>query len=254
MDRAGEARLVQEKTKAYCGSIKVPLHLLKHEGAERNPRQFDFKNVQRLITVFKLEGCLRLDPDNHVPVLISRETLNLLLSSLRGTEARLTNWDEQLLFFEPTSPLTILHGRHRLEAARKFLRHNDKWWAVDLLVEELLSPSTANYIRKNDLNSSRFCDGDIFRHLRFATLHSDLAERKKWLARLSITKRRDVLQLEKRANREHETALLLNALDSLLPLPGLWLALKLGTFHRLLSLRCPEVSTLSMNLASKKAH
>ena len=241
MDRMGENDSLREKSKAYCGTVKIPLYLLKHEGPEQNPRQLNAKNVNRLLRIFELEGCLRLETENHIPALVSQEMLIYLLSTVQGEEAKLKKWNEHLLFFQPFEALTILHGRHRLEAARKFLRYHDKWWVVDLFLEQYLSLATQITIREEDQNAARFCDGDIFRHLRYCQTIQDREGKKKWLSKLSATKQRDVLQLEKRADKEKETAQFMSAWDSLLPFPGLWHAVQLGTFHRLLSLRCPEV-------------
>jgi len=35
----------------------------------------------------------------------------------------------------PFAPLTILHGRHRIQAAREFFGHEDDWWTVDLYLD-----------------------------------------------------------------------------------------------------------------------
>ncbi|KAL9128705.1 MAG: hypothetical protein Q9217_002666 [Psora testacea] len=91
-------------------------------------------------------------------------------------------------------------------------------------------------IREDYANSRNFCDGDIFRYLRECDLRDDKRGKKKWLARLSQCKRKDVLQLFDR----EELGPLLTAFDELLPLIGFWPALQIGTFHRLLSLKCPE--------------
>lgn len=245
MDLTGELILSQEKGSAYRGSVKVPLHSLKHEEPEHSPRQLDIKNVSRLINIFKLEGCHRLEADNHVPAFVSKEAFARLLSLVGGKEAKLRRWDELLILFEPSSPLTFLHGRHRIEAGRRFLRQSEQWWVVDLFAEELLSPATRIAIREADNTASHFSDGDVFRHLRHCQRLQDRGGKKKWLSRLSITKQRDVLQLERRAEKEVETAEFLDAWDDLIPYPGLWPALQLGTLHRLLSLRCPEVSSLN---------
>jgi hypothetical protein len=45
------------------------------------------------------------------------------------------NNDFQL--FNPDHPLTFLHGRHRIKAARKFFTGNDRWWIADLYSDGL---------------------------------------------------------------------------------------------------------------------
>jgi len=74
-------------------------------------------------------------------------------------------------------------------------------------------------------------------------LAGDLAREQSWLARLSESKRRDFLQLQRLAEKDDRMKEFRDVLDSLLPFVGLWSALKIGTFHRLLTLRCPEEMT-----------
>ena len=88
-----------------------------------------------------------------------------------------------------------------------------------------------------------FSDGDIFRHLRHCSLRNEQSGKAKWLSRLSESKRRDLNQLERFAEEDKEMERFRNSLDELIPYIGLWPALKLGTFHRLLPLRCPEELT-----------
>jgi hypothetical protein len=120
---AKDLQIFREKSRAFCGSVKIPLDNLRHEELPDNPRQFDEKNIARLLDIFRLDGCQRREPDNHVPVLISRSAL---------PEGPLRVSDD-LKLFKPDHPLTYLHGRHRLEAARKFLTEkNNRWWIADL--------------------------------------------------------------------------------------------------------------------------
>lgn len=57
------------------------------------------------------------------------------------------------------------------------------------------------------------------------------------MARLSESGRKDIKQLQTR----HDLQPLTYALDELLPYIGLWPALQIGTFHRIINLKCPEV-------------
>lgn len=86
-------------------------------------------------------------------------------------------------------------------------------------------------------NSKGFDDGYIFQSLRHYQRLGDQAGENKWLARLSQSKRRDLKQLQ----RSSAFRDLREALDDLLSLPGLWQAFRIGTFHRLLTMRCNEV-------------
>ena len=57
------------------------------------------------------------------------------------------------------------------------------------------------------------------------------------MARLSESGRKDIKQLLTR----QDLRLFTRALDELLPYVGLWPALHIGTFHRVINLKCPEV-------------
>lgn len=107
----------------------------------------------------------------------------------------------------------------------------------------VLDEHTRRTIREAYSNTSNFCDGDIYRHARQCNLAGDVAREHLWLARLSESKRRDVLQLQRLAEKDERMKKFRDVLDSLLPFVGLWSALKIGTFHRLLTLRCPEEMT-----------
>lgn len=147
----------EEKGKAFRGSIKYPLHRLDHEQASKKSRQLNQKNVKRLIKVFELEGCRRLDSENHVPALISNRALSILLEFVTEGEVRLKASDKQPVSSDNLGGLTYLHGRHRLEAAKSFLPANEKWWVVEESVQS---------IRDEHLNARNFYDGEIFRRLR----------------------------------------------------------------------------------------
>ena len=101
-------------------------------------------------------------------------------------------------------------------------------------------------IREDYANSRNFCDGDIFQQIRYCQKRQDHAGEGRWFARLSECKRKDVKQLQKRK----ELQPLASALDELLSYVGFWPALQIGTFHRVLNLKCPEVSADSSSCYS----
>ena len=117
-----DLQISREKSRTFCGSVKIPLDKICHEELPNNTRQFNEKNVTTLLGFFRSEGCLRLDPEHHVPALVSRSAVPQGVTP-GGEPPR----------FDPEYPVVCLHGRHRLEAARKFLVGNeDRWWVVDL--------------------------------------------------------------------------------------------------------------------------
>lgn len=241
----------EEKYKAFRGSIKYPLHRLDHEQASEKSRQLNRKNVERLIKVFQLEGCRRLDAENHVPGLIPNRALSILLESVTEGEVRLKASDKEPVWSDTPDRLTYLHGRHRLEAAKRFLPANEKWWVVDLYTDDALSENGVQAIRDEYLNARNFYDGEIFRRLRQCHCTGNQAEKNMWLSRLSEAKQRDVATMEKR--QDSESRAFADSLDGLIPFIGLWPALKLGTFHRLLSIRCLEVRESDKSLERSDA-
>lgn len=106
-----------------------------------------------------------------------------------------------------------------------------------------MSEQDRRVIREEYLNALNFSNGDIFRHLRYCSLRNEPFGRVKWFSRLSKSKRRDLKQLKRFAEKDIKMERFKNSLNDLIPYTGLWPALKLGTFHRLLPLRCPEELT-----------
>lgn len=104
-----------------------------------------------------------------------------------------------------------------------------------------LSEQGRHAIREEYSNALNFSDGDIFRHLRYCKLQGKPVG--KWLSKLSDSKRRDLKQLEKLAGEDTHMKKFRDSLDALILYTGLWSAMKIRTFHRLLPLRCPEELT-----------
>jgi hypothetical protein len=82
--------------------------------------------------------------------------------------------------------------------------------------------------------SSGYTDGEIFRYIRRCQLDGDSLGEDRWRARYSPTKERDLKQLLERK-------ILLTALDSILPIRGLWKAFHVGSLDIFLTLRFDEV-------------
>ena len=120
---AKDLQILREKSRTFCGAFRIPLDKLQPEDLPKNPRQRDSKNIARLLNIFHKETCQRREPEHHVPALVSRSSLPQ--KSNGGT------FGEPPLFV-PEAPLRILHGAHRLEAARSFLQGGDRWWVADL--------------------------------------------------------------------------------------------------------------------------
>ena len=231
-------RVFLHKQSHFRGSAKITLQQLRFEG-ENVPggRALNYKNVDRLSTVFTSEGCLRLEPDHHIPVLIEQEKLDRALELSNVGQSDLLDFRRvpPTLSFDGLEPIFALHGRHRIEAARRFLDPFDQWWVVDLYSTELSTAAKVD-LRTEYSNERGFSDGDVFRHLRHYQLADNAIQAGKWRARLSDSKHTDIQTLQSRYQAMSK------AFDELLPFIGLWPSVQLGTFHRILTLNCEEVS------------
>ena len=142
--------IYRKKRQAFCGSIKCPLQRLQYEPIQKNPRQFDEKNVTRLIEIFKLVKCRRLVVEHHIPARISQDMFDELDRQVVGG---ITPSSEPELV-RPSRSLTYFRGRHRIEAAKKFLHPDDRWWTVDLYADGECSVLDG-YARLMDHSSGR---------------------------------------------------------------------------------------------------
>ena len=127
-----ETRLEEERKQFYCGSARVDLDTISFDDAPTN--QAHHSNVARLVSTFERAGCLRLDPQYHVPAVISQEQLNLAIRNAGSAPEALFHQDPArlpILVFPDDFRVQCLHGRHRIEAAKQYLSWNDRWWVVD---------------------------------------------------------------------------------------------------------------------------
>lgn len=106
------------------GCCKIWIRDLRYEESVEECRQLDQKNVNRLIGIYETEGCHRSHPHYRVPVLIDDDTFKRVS---RGYDLDGCAPPQRLEY-----PLTYLHGRHRLEAAKAYLDTRERWWTVDL--------------------------------------------------------------------------------------------------------------------------
>ena len=108
------------------GSFRVWIRDLTYEKPTEESRQLDQRNVLRLKNIYKTEGCHHDHPRNAVPALIDGETFKRVLRNPDASRALMLH-----------HPLTFLHGRHRVEAAKAFLDPLDSWWTVDLYPDRM---------------------------------------------------------------------------------------------------------------------
>jgi hypothetical protein len=114
--------LFRERSRTFCGSFKVPLDSLQHEDSDVLIRQEQEPHIQELVRIYKNEGCWPLDAINHADALIPISDASCL-PKLDGN---------QLAPLLPNKPLQCLNGYYRIEAARRFLKGENRWWSIDL--------------------------------------------------------------------------------------------------------------------------
>lgn len=129
----------------FQGTAKIYLRHLKFACDKQNVAgnlHLDAKNVSRLLQIYHIEGCHRLDPANHIPALIGPDILKrcLIRSGVSKVDL-LRRHTPPFLELEDDIVLVYLHGRHRIAAALDYLLPLDKWWTVDLYSEGTLGSS-----------------------------------------------------------------------------------------------------------------
>lgn len=137
-----EARFIEQQTH-FAGCAKVQFKHLTFDLNESQPTSLtiDAKNVERLIQIFKLEGCLRLDLAHHIPAIINAQTLRESLYRSQVPDSGLAaRQNPPALFFSDNIHLLCLHGRHRIAAAKEILLPGNTWWTVDLYLDGQLIP------------------------------------------------------------------------------------------------------------------
>ena len=130
-----DADTAAKKSMCYRGIARAPLHALKfgHGIVAARHRDLSYENVIRLQRIYEQVGCSRLQEENFINAVIEDDELDVALS-LHGMsldDMRSLQWPQDA----PTlhlDNLQCLDGMHRIEAARRFLNENDKWWIVRL--------------------------------------------------------------------------------------------------------------------------
>lgn len=130
-----ELQLGSERSRKYQGTAKIDL-----DGIAFHPhisQSLDQHNVDRLCTIFRSEGCHRLEIQHHVTAVVSQQHLHAALQAAGESPDSLRTLDEtrfpHLRF--PAGQVRCLHGRHRIQAGKAVLPISDRWWTVDLYLE-----------------------------------------------------------------------------------------------------------------------
>ncbi|RHZ60740.1 DUF3723 domain-containing protein [Aspergillus thermomutatus] len=230
-----EIRLAAERRRKYMGTAKVIISQIQFDPPL--PRDLDPKNLDRLREIFRKNRCRRLDVDNHVPAIVSQEDLAVALRKADVPQrALLTNDPHQLpqLRFA-AGQLRALHGRHRVQAGAEVLPPADRWWTVDLYLDDIGEGLRTSLVEEY-ANQKKPTDGEIYRKIRQYEGDGNEAFRQRWFVRLSRSNQERLDQLDNRKNRR-----LRLAFDRLLPIPGLWPhGMRISMLHRLIATGCVE--------------
>jgi hypothetical protein len=121
-------RLNDEICSKSQGTAKVDLNSLKF--GKKEP---DKDNVNRLMNIYKLEGCNRSNPLHFIPGDISEEVLQASLNLSNLTIDDLRSSEPPTLYLPPGTQVTCLNGHHRVAALRES-RYLHPWWTIRLYV------------------------------------------------------------------------------------------------------------------------
>ncbi|KAJ5198755.1 uncharacterized protein N7498_007872 [Penicillium cinerascens] len=230
-----EVQLASERRLKYLGTAKVRLNEIMFNPPL--PEDLDPKNLERLREIFRKHRCRRLDIENHVPAIVSREGFEEALHkahiSAEDLSASSANTLPLLRF--PAGELKGLHGRHRAQVGSEMLAPVDRWWIVDLYLNDICGNLLSSLIEEY-ANQKAPSDGEIYRKIRQYEGEQNNPFRQRWFVRLSKNNQERLDQLDNRRNR-----LLRAGFDKLLQIPGLWLhGLRISMLHRVIGCACTD--------------
>lgn len=120
------------RAKCYRGIVKAPLDALDfdHPLVVGKRRDISEQNVRRLEHIFERNGCLRLHEENIINAVVLDDDLSVL-SALTSEQLRQVAWARDAPALR-AGKLACISGLHRIQAAKRHLDENDKWWPVRL--------------------------------------------------------------------------------------------------------------------------
>ncbi|KAH1317403.1 hypothetical protein KXV74_008673 [Aspergillus fumigatus] len=228
-----ERQLATERQLKYQGTAKINLtEISLHPSVDRT---IDQKNVQRLCHIFLKDGCQRLDIRNHVTAIVSRRHLTRACHDAGLTPEELKSHQRQYPHLRFSGhPVQCLHGQHRLKAGEETLAPSDQWWIVDLYLDDI-SQDLQHALVDEYANERHPTDGEVYRKIRQYQHESNALFQNRWWSRLSPNKAKRLRQLF-----SQENTFICAGFDALLPIPGLWKGMSLGSLNSVFALKCDE--------------
>jgi hypothetical protein len=137
---------VAQKAISFLGFARVSLDQINFEDALRlneGHRSLSERDVERLLSVFSLEGCIREEERNFIEGLVSEERLDEALAKTGTSKESFMSRSrlppqhpDKFLHLRFDKPIQCNDGLHRVSAAKRFLDNNDRWWIVKLYRKE----------------------------------------------------------------------------------------------------------------------
>ncbi|KAF4451416.1 hypothetical protein F53441_5584 [Fusarium austroafricanum] len=214
-----EQQLYQDRGIYFRGTARIRFAHLRF--GNLCPREPNNKIIAQLKERFSGEGCLRLEPKNHIPAVVSQDTLDACIRASPNVsqDLLLENKGKQPpeLRLPENCMIECLQGIHRVAAGKEFLPRRDWWWTIDLYLEDA-SEDLKTSLSEEYSNSVNFSDGEIFLKLRH---YHDNANKKT-----------GTVFAEKRMWGR------LTGLDALRTIPGLFTGFRIE--HRFMAMKCHE--------------
>lgn len=126
------AQLESDKQKYFLGTAKVDIDAFSFDSFL--PRDLNLQNSERLLSVYELTGCSQLDTANRVPALIADNDFTEAVARADSTVEKARHHDHlqwPTLSLPADAKIECLRGKHRIEAAKLYLRSGFRWWSVD---------------------------------------------------------------------------------------------------------------------------
>ncbi|KAH3206082.1 hypothetical protein KXW62_003601 [Aspergillus fumigatus] len=129
--------------------------------------------------------------------------------------------------------LQCLHGQHCIRIGRELLPPGDRWWSVDIYLEDISDELRTSLLEEYS-NEKPPSDGEVYWKIRQYDSEHNARFRKRWLSRLSANKEKRLKALL--AHDEFR-----DAFDELLAVPGLWGGEpRIGSLGKLIAAKCDE--------------